>query len=179
MAKIFIEGNHNCLPGSKEYKTAEELGYELTSRGYAVVSSARKGISEAVFCGAIRGDDNSKRIAIDCAEIDLPRNTKFNKEVIADNFFDMKMRNCTNSDAFIFLPGSFNVLANMGIVLQLKQFELMGNKPMICMGEQLSEALQVFGFYNEDVLDGFKNVIMVSTPIEAVQKLNDFFKKPH
>jgi predicted Rossmann-fold nucleotide-binding protein len=177
MARIYIEGNHKCQPDSKEYQIAEQLGTKLARVGFSVVSSARKGISEAVFKGAILGSDDSVRIAIDCAEINLPRNSKYTKEIIADNYFDMKMRNCINSDAFIFLPGSFAVLSNLAIILQLKELELMGNKPVICVGEQLEEVLSVFGFYNEQVVDAFDRVIHVDNIDEAVNKLIEIFRK--
>lgn len=177
MARIYVEGNHQCLPNSPEYQTAEILGKKLSSLGFTIVSSARKGISEAVFKGAIEGNDDSVRVAIDCAEINLPRNSKYTKEIIADNYFDMKMRNCINSDAFIFLPGSFAVLSNLAIILQLKELELMGNKPVICVGEQLDEVLNIFGFYNEEVIEAFERVALVNNIDEAIEKLKEIFKK--
>ncbi|MCL2039590.1 MAG: hypothetical protein FWG85_04075 [Bacteroidetes bacterium] len=177
MPRVFIEGNHNSQSDSKEYKDAELLGKKLVALGYTVVSSARKGISEAVFKGAEKENSNSIRVAIDCAEINLPRNNKFSKEIIADNYFDMKMKNCINSDAFIFLPGSFSVLCNLAIVLQLKKLELMGNKPLICVGEQLENILELFSFYNEDVLDIFDKLFFVDDVDGAVNVLIKNLKK--
>ena len=176
MARIFIEGNNCCLNDSKEYKEAEYLGKKLAEKGYVIVSSARKGIAEAVFKGAMEEVEDSIRVAIDCPEINLPRNTKYTKEIIADNFFDMKMKNCINSDAFIFLTGSFSVLSNLSIILQLKELQLMGNKPLICVGEQLEEVINVFGFYNEDVLDISDNIIYAKTIDDAINKLENALK---
>ena len=177
MARIYIDGNHNCPQGSKEYQDAESLGKKLAELGFTIVSSARIGVSEAIFKGAIAGNDNSIRIAIDCAEINLPRNKNYTKEIIADNYFDMKMRNCINSDAFIFLAGSFAVLSNLAIILQLKELELMGGKPVICVGEQLDELLNILSFYNEDLLEAVNKVIRVENVDEAAKELLNAFKK--
>ena len=176
MARIFIEGNHSCQPGDQEYQNAELLGKKLAGLGHTIVSSAHKGVSEAVFVGAMAEDENSVRIAINCLEVNIPRNNKYTKEIVADNYFDMKMKNCINSDAFIFLPGSFAVLSNLAIILQLKELELMGDKPVICFGEQLEEVLNVFGFYNEEVIDTFEKIIHAKNIDEAVEKLTKFFK---
>ena len=177
MPRIFIEGNNKCLPNSKEYKDAELLGKKLSALGYTIVSSARKGISEAAFKGAEEENDDSIRVAIDCVEINLPRNNKYTKEIIADNYFDMKMKNCISSDAFIFLPGSFSVLCNLAIILQLKDLELMGNKPVICVGEQLKDILELFSFYNEDVLEIYDKLFFVENVSEAVETLVNCLKK--
>jgi len=178
MARIFIEGSPSCLPNTEAYKLAEELGRKLASRGFAIVSSARKGVSEAAFIGAISANEHSTRIAVDCAEINLPRNNKFTKEIIADNYFDMKMRNCINSDAFIFFSGDFAVLSNLSIILQLKQLELMGNKPLICIGEEMLEVLNTLSFYSEETLEIFSSEVFLANTIdEAVAYIVDFFSK--
>lgn len=177
MPRIFIEGNNKLPHDSKEYKEAELLGKQLSALGYIIVSSSRKGISEAVFKGAVEENNNSIRVAIDCVEINLPRNNKYSKEIIADNFFDMKMKNCINSDAFIFLPGSFSVLCNLAIILQLKELELMGNKPLICVGESIKNTLKQFSFYNENVLERFNKLFFVKDVNEAVKVLTESLKK--
>ena len=178
MARIFVEGNTFCLPDSEEYLIALELGKQLASNNFTIVSNVRKGVTEAVFKGAYMTNENIIRLAVDCAEINLPRNTVFSKEIIADNFFDMKMRICVNSDGFVFLTGSFSVLSNIAIILQLKQLELMGNKPIICVGDQWPEVLNTLSFYNENSLKGFtENVILVKSVDEAVNNLVNFFNK--
>jgi len=175
MPRIFIEGNRRATVESDEYQAAEKIGFELSRKGFVIVSSAGKGISEAAFAGAIRGSDNSKRVAIDCSEINLPRNSKFTDVVIANNYFDMKMKNCINSDGFIFFSGGFEVLTNLSIILQLKELELMGEKPVICIGDQLEETLESGGFYNEDVVDSFAQIFFVPDADEAIKKALDFF----
>jgi predicted Rossmann-fold nucleotide-binding protein len=177
MPRIFIEGDHRATPGSNEYDAAEKMGYELAKEGFVIVSSAGMGISEAVFSGAIRWDDSSRRVAIDCDEINLPRNSKFNEIVATPNYFDMKMKNCINSDGFIFFPGSFEVLSNLSIIFQLKELELMGRKPVICIGEQLEEVLSTCGFYNENIVDSLEEVILADNVEEAIDKTLDAFKK--
>jgi predicted Rossmann-fold nucleotide-binding protein len=177
MSKIFIGGDLHCQPESSEYKDAEEIGFGLAQKGFTIVSSAYMGTSVAAFKGAIEGNDNSRRIALDCAEIDLQRNTDYTEMVIADNYFDMKMKSCINSDAFIFLPGSFDVLSMLAIVLQLKQLKLMGKKPIICVGDQLEEMLNSFGFYNEDVLDYFGEVILLENAKDAISKISCIFER--
>jgi predicted Rossmann-fold nucleotide-binding protein len=176
MSKIFIGGDLHCQPESSEYKIAEEIGYGLAKKGFTIVSSAYMGASKAAFHGAIRGNDNSRRIALDCSEIELERNASYTEIVIADNYFDMKMKSCINSDAFVFLPGSFDVLSMLAIVLQLKQLKLMGKKPTIFVGEQLEEMLNSFGFYNEDVIDYFNEVIFLKDAAEAISQITSLFE---
>jgi predicted Rossmann-fold nucleotide-binding protein len=175
MLRVFVEGDHRVVPESAEYDSAEKIGYELAKKEFVLVSSAGKGVSEAVFSGAIRWNENSKRIAIDCDEINLPRNSKFTDIVVASNYFDMKMKNCINSDGFIFFSGGFEVLSNLSIILQLKQLELMGKKPVICIGEQLDNVLSTHSFYNEDVMDNIEEVIFVPTAEEATIKILELF----
>ena len=177
MPRIFIEGDRRALPESDDYKAAEKMGFELAQKGFVIVSSAGKGVSEAVFEGAIRGNDNSKRVAIDCSEINLPRNSKFTDVVGTKTYFEMKMKNCINSDAFIFFAGGFEVLSNLSIILQLKELELMGEKPVICIGEQLEGTLDSYGFYNEDVVDGFDEIFFIDNAEQATKKILEFFKK--
>ena len=177
MPRVFIKGNHKALPESADYKSAEKIGYELSKRGFIIVSSVQKGISEAAFAGAIRGNDNSKRIAIDCKEVDLPRNSKYTEVIVADNYFDMKMKKCINSNSFIFFAGGFGILSDIAIILHLKELKLMGNKLVICVGEQLEEALSAYSFYNEDVIDWFQQIVFVDDADEAIQKTLDFFDK--
>jgi len=178
MPRIFIEGcRREINTESEEYKAAEKVGFELSQKGFVIVSSAGKGISEAAFLGAIRGNDNSKRVAIDCSEINLPRNSKFTDIVVAKDYFDMKMKNCINSDGFIFFSGGFEVLSNLSIILQLKELDLMGEKPVICIGEQLEETLGAYGFHNEDVVDSFSQIFFVNDADEAINKTLEFFNK--
>ena len=176
MARVFVMGDSTCSPESVDYIFGYEFGKLLAKKGFTVLSSARKGISEAVFRGASSVDTKSVRIAVDCVEINLPRNNCFSKEIIADNYFDMKMKSCINSDAFVFFSGGFDVLSDLSILLNLKQLELMGNKPIICIGEQLQGVLDSLFFYNEDALESsITKVVIVDTIAEAIDYINTFF----
>ena len=176
MPKIFIEGNHKCAEGSSEYQAAEKIAYELSKKGFDIVGSTGKGVSEAAFNGAIKGNNNSKRIAIDCNEFKFEKNSKYSEVIATDNYFEMKKQNCTIPDAFIFFTGSFNVLSNLFIILQLKELELMGEKTVICIGEQLEEGLSACSFYNEDILDSFGQIFFVEKSEDAVTKILENFK---
>jgi len=175
MAKVFIGGGLNSTPESEDYIFAKDLGKELAERGFTVVSTAYLGVAEATFIGASLGNDNSKRIAIGCDEVNLPRNKSYTDLIIADNYFDMKMKFCTNADAFVFLPGYFDTLSIIFIVLQLKQLKLMGKKPVICVGELLEEMFNNLSFYNDEVLAFYEKGIFVNTVDGVIDNLKNFF----
>jgi predicted Rossmann-fold nucleotide-binding protein len=174
-ARIFIAGAIGAKVDSLNYELAKTIGKELASRGFTIVSGAYMGISDAAFSGAISGNENSKRLALACDEIEMQRNAHYSDIIVADNFFDMKMKSCINSDAFIFLPGCFGTLSMLFVVLQLKQLKLMGKKPVICVGEVLEEMFNNLSFYNSDILEFYHNGIFVRTADEVIKEIEKFF----
>ena len=55
--KIAIFGASGCIPGSEEYINATELGYQLASCGFDVVTGGYSGTMEAISLGASKIDN--------------------------------------------------------------------------------------------------------------------------
>ena len=183
---VSIFGSARTNPENKYYKMAEELAYQLTKNKYGVITGGGPGIMEAGNKGAKRGGGKSVGL-----NIELPFEQKSNdyvdndKRINFDYFFVRKVMFIKYAQGFVVLPGGFGTLDEMFEALTLIQTEKSGKFPVILVGKDFWSGLM--DWIKTTLLDEEKNIspedldliTIVDTPKEAVNHINDFYKKYH
>ena len=181
---VSIFGSARTEPGSKYYKLAEEIAFELTQLGYGVITGGGPGIMEAANLGAKRGKGRSVGI-----NIDLPFEQEPNlfidpdKLITFDHFFVRKVMFMKYAQGFIVLPGGFGTFDELFEALTLIQTEKIGRFPIILVGEEYWKDL--VKWIKKTMLEEQKNISpedldlfhVVNTAEEAVNKIDQFYSK--
>jgi uncharacterized protein (TIGR00730 family) len=181
---VSIFGSARTEPGTKYFKLAEDIAYQLTQRGYGVITGGGPGIMEAGNIGAKRGKGPSVGI-----NIDLPFEQEPNlfidsdKLITFDHFFVRKVMFMKYAQGFVVLPGGFGTLDELFEALTLIQTEKIGKFPIILAGKDYWEGLvdwikKTMLEENQNIsandLDLFK---LVDTAEEAVEFIDKFYSK--
>tara|TARA_Y100000589_G_scaffold288675_1_gene290246 strand:+ start:2401 stop:3102 length:702 start_codon:yes stop_codon:yes gene_type:complete len=183
---VSIFGSARTKPENKYYKIAEELAYQLTLNKYGVITGGGGGIMEAGNKGANRGGGKSVGL-----NIKLPFEQQANKFIDKDKiinfdyFFVRKVMFIKYAQGFVVLPGGFGTLDEMFEALTLIQTHKSGNFPVILVGKKFWDGL--LKWIKEMLLEEEGNISpedmdlikIVDSPNEAVEHINDFYKKYH
>jgi len=181
---VSVFGSARTKPDNKYYKQAEEIGYLLTQSGYGVISGGGPGIMEAANKGASRGEGKSVGL-----NIELPFEQSSNpyidndKLINFDYFFVRKVMFVKYAQGFIVLPGGVGTLDELFEAITLIQTQKIGKFPIVLVGKTYWEGLLVW--IKEVMLAKEQNISIddldlfnvVDTPVEAVDIINNFYKK--
>mgnify|MGYP000338919055 FL=1 len=181
---VSVFGSARTKPDNKFYKQAEEIGYLLTQSGYGVISGGGPGIMEAANKGAKRGEGKSVGL-----NIELPFEQSHNQYIDNDKilnfdyFFVRKVMFVKYAQGFIVLPGGVGTLDELFEAITLIQTQKIGKFPIVLVGKTYWEGL--LAWIKEIMLAKEKNISIedldlfnvVDTPAEAVDIINDFYKK--
>lgn len=181
---VSIFGSARTKPENPYYQLAEEIAFELTQRGYGVITGGGPGIMEAGNKGAKRGGGTSVGL-----NIELPFEQYSNpyidrdKIINFDYFFVRKVMFIKFSQGFIVLPGGFGTLDELFEALTLIQTEKIAAFPVILVGKKYWSGL--LDWIKSTVLAEEKNINpidldliqLVDTPEEAVKAIDDFYNK--
>jgi len=181
---VSVFGSARTKPDNKYYKQAEEIGYLLTQSGYGVISGGGPGIMEAANKGASRGEGKSVGL-----NIELPFEQSSNpyidndKLINFDYFFVRKVMFVKYAQGFIVLPGGVGTLDELFEAITLIQTQKIGKFPIVLVGKTYWEGL--LAWIKEVMLAKEQNISIedldlinvVDTPVEAVDIINDFYKK--
>ena len=119
---VSVFGSARTLPENKYYKTAEEIGFLLTLKGYGVITGGGPGIMEAANKGAKRGGGKSVGL-----NIELPFEQSHNdfidndKILNFDYFFVRKVMFVKYAQGFIVLPCGVGTLDELFEAITLIQ----------------------------------------------------------
>jgi uncharacterized protein (TIGR00730 family) len=181
---VSVFGSARTKPDNQYYKQAEEIGYLLTQSGYGVISGGGPGIMEAANKGASRGEGKSVGL-----NIELPFEQSSNpyidndKLINFDYFFVRKVMFVKYAQGFIVLPGGVGTLDELFEAITLIQTQKIGKFPIVLVGKAYWKGL--LAWIKEVMLAKEKNISIedldlinvVDTPAEAVDIINDFYKK--
>jgi uncharacterized protein (TIGR00730 family) len=188
MAKIgpcvSIFGSARTTEDNTYFELAEEIAYQLTQKGYGVITGGGPGIMEAGNKGAQRGGGKSAGL-----NIDLPFEQQANpyidndKLIDFDYFFVRKVMFVKYSQGFVVMPGGVGTLDELFEALTLIQTEKIGRFPIVLVGKKYWEGL--LDWIKEVVLDTEANISpedmdlisLVDTAEEAVDCIDDFYSK--
>jgi uncharacterized protein (TIGR00730 family) len=181
---VSLFGSARTQPDAPEYTLAEEIAYQLTGRGYGVITGGGPGIMEAANKGARRGGGTSVGL-----NIDLPFEQYTNpyvdkeKSLHFDYFFVRKVMFMKYSQGFIVMPGGFGTLDEMFEALTLIQTQKIARFPIVLVGRSYWQGLldwiqSTMGEKHAYIhLDDMNLINLVDTAEEAVAVINAFYSK--
>lgn len=183
---VSIYGSARTKPEDKYYKLAENIAYKLTQHGYGVITGGGPGVMEAGNKGAHRGGGVSVGLNIELPfeQHDNPYIDK-DKSLDFDYFFVRKVMFVKYTQAFVAMPGGFGTLDELFEALTLIQTEKIGNFPIILVGSKFWNGL--IDWIKSTLLEEYQNIskkdldlfIIVDTPDEVVDIIDNFYKKHH
>ena len=181
---VSIFGSARTKPDNKYFKLAEEVAFQLTQRGYGVITGGGPGIMEAGNKGAKRGKGVSVGL-----NIDLPFEQHDNpyidrdKSLDFDYFFVRKVMFMKYAQGFVVLPGGFGTMDELFEAITLIQTGKIGRFPIVLVGKKFWDGLLDWikqtllkdnGNISEKDLNLFR---LVDTADEAVEHFVKFYKK--
>lgn len=181
---VTIFGSARTKEENPYYKLAEEVAFQLTQKGYGVITGGGPGIMEAGNRGARRGGGTSVGLNIFLPfEQSSNPYIDFDKLITFDYFFVRKVMFVKFSQGFIVLPGGFGTLDELFEALTLIQTKKIGKFPVVMVGKQFWGGL--VEWIKSTMLEKEKNIspedlnlfYLVDTPEEAVKAIDDFYNK--
>lgn len=181
---VSIFGSARTHHNDKYYRLAEEIAFELTQKGYGVITGGGPGIMEAANKGAARGKGKSVGI-----NIDLPFEQRPNayidadKLITFDHFFVRKVMFMKYAQGFIVLPGGFGTFDELFEAITLIQTRKIGKFPIILVGHKYWKGL--IHWIKEEMLAEEHNIspedldlfTVVDTAKEAVNVIVKFYSR--
>ena len=181
---VSVFGSARTQPDNVFYQQAEEIGYLLTQKGYGVITGGGPGIMEAANKGAKKGGGKSVGL-----NIELPFEQSHNQFIDHDKllnfdyFFVRKVMFVKYAQGFIVLPGGVGTLDELFEAITLIQTGKIGKFPIVLVGSSYWEG--VINWIKTMMLEKEKNIDIndlklfkvVDTPIEAVEIIEEFYKK--
>jgi len=178
---VSVFGSARTKEDDPYYIMGEEIGYELTQKGYGVITGGGPGIMEAANKGATRGKGKSVGLAIS-----LPFEEYTNlyvdrdKKIDFDYFFVRKVMFVKYAQGFIVLPGGMGTLDELFEAITLIQTEKIGKFPIILVGSKfwggmidwIKSTLLENGKISEKDLNLFH---VVDKTEDAIQIIVDFY----
>lgn len=180
---VTIFGSARTHQDHNMYKHAEEIAFQLTQRGYGIITGGGPGIMEAGNRGASRGGGTSVGLNIDLPfeqnsnpYIDPDKNLQF------DYFFVRKVMFVKYSQGFIVMPGGFGTLDELFEALTLIQTNKIGRFPIVLFGKE----------YWGGLIEWIKNTVLkenninpedlnlfhlVDQPEAAIKVIDEFYAK--
>ena len=133
---VAIFGSARTKPDDKYYVMAEEIAYELTQRGFGVITGGGPGIMEAGNKGAHRGGGKSVGLNI-VLPMEQSSNPYIDKDKCIDfqYFFTRKTIFTRYAQGFIVMPGGFGTLDEFFEALTLVQTQKLANFPIVLVGK--------------------------------------------
>ncbi|MBI4528677.1 MAG: TIGR00730 family Rossman fold protein [Deltaproteobacteria bacterium] len=172
---VTIFGSARFEEGHPYYELARQLGTELATAGFTVMTGGGPGIMEAVNRGA---KDVGGR-SIGC-NINLPQEQKPNpyldRWITFRHFFVRKVMLVKYSYAFVALPGGFGTLDEIFETATLIQTGKIEEFPLVLMGTEFWRPLLEF-IQNRLVAagtvdaDDVKRIVVTDSPREAVDNI--------
>ena len=178
---VSIFGSARARPGSKHYKLAEEIAYQIARAGYAIITGSGPGLMEAANNGARKAEGFSIGL-----NIQLPREQKPNRFVDTvlsfRYFFVRKVMFVKYAKAFVILPGGYGTFDEFFEAITLIQTKRISRFPVILFDskywkpllEWLKSTVYSQGNISKEDLDLF---ILTDEPREVVQAIKRFYDK--
>ncbi|MGF1642880.1 MAG: TIGR00730 family Rossman fold protein [Thiotrichales bacterium] len=178
---VSIFGSARTPADDPIYQLAEEIAYQLSEAGFAVVSGGGPGIMEAANKGAKRGRSPSVGL-----NIQLPHEQVGNdyQDIALSfrHFFSRKVMFVKYASAYVVLPGGFGTLDELAEILTLVQTGKSRRIPIILVHrpfwsgllDWFEQTLASEGKISAEDLRLFK---VIDEPREVVDAIFDYYEK--
>lgn len=180
---VTIFGSARSKPSNKYFKLAEEIAYNLTKKGFGVISGGGPGIMEAANKGAHFGGGRSVGPNIELLNEQSPNPfIDSDKLITFDYFFVRKLMFTKYSQGYIVLPGGFGTLDELFEAITLIQTHKLVRFPIVLVGTAYWGGLvdwikaQVMASNNIDPAD-LDIFTLVDDAGSAVEVIEDYYNK--
>jgi uncharacterized protein (TIGR00730 family) len=181
---VSIFGSARTSPDNPYYKLAEEIAFQLTKKGFGIITGGGPGIMEAGNIGAKRGKGRSVGI-----NISLPFEQEPNffidsdKLVTFDHFFVRKVMFMKYAQGFVVLPGGFGTFDELFEAMTLIQTRKIGRFPIVLVGHKFWDGL--VEWIKSSMLESEHNISkedmdlfsVVDSAEEVVEIIDSFYSK--
>lgn len=177
---VSLFGSARLKPEDPDYQLAEDIAFQLSDAGFAVVSGGGPGIMEAANKGAKRG--RSPSIGLN---IELPHEQVSNEyqdvSLSFRHFFSRKVMFVKYASAYVVLPGGFGTLDELVEILTLVQTGKSRRIPIVLVGSRFWSGLIDWfrstmltrGTISENDLALFT---LVDTPAEVLDRIFEHYE---
>ncbi|MGQ9846261.1 MAG: LOG family protein [Bacteroidales bacterium] len=133
---VSIFGSARTKPENKYYQLAENIAYNLTQKGFGIITGGGPGIMEAANKGAKRGGGKSVGVNI-VLEFEQHPNPYIDKDKIINfnYFFVRKVMFMKYAQGFVILPGGFGTFDELFEALTLIQTHKIARFPIVLVGK--------------------------------------------
>ena len=178
---VSIFGSARTPPDHPDYLLAEEIAYQLSEAGFAIVSGGGPGIMEAANKGAQRGKSPSIGL-----NIKLPQEQEGNpyQDIALSfrHFFSRKVMFVKYASAYVVLPGGFGTLDELAEMLTLIQTGKSRRIPIILVNRRFWDGLLSWfertlvaeGTISPEDMDLF---VVVDSPEDVVNTVFDYYQR--
>lgn len=181
---VSIFGSARTKPDNKYYQLAEEIAYNLTQKGFGIITGGGPGIMEAANKGAKRGGGKSVGVNIHLEFEQHPNPYIDEDKVITfDYFFVRKVMFMKYAQGFVVLPGGFGTFDELFESLTLIQTNKIARFPIVLAGKDYWEGLlkwikDVVLNEQHNISEQDLNLIYVAENAEdAANHIHNFYKE--
>ncbi|MBM3448030.1 MAG: TIGR00730 family Rossman fold protein [Bacteroidetes bacterium] len=181
---VSIFGSARTKESNPYYQIGHDIAFQLTQKGYGVITGGGPGIMEAANAGAKKGQGASVGLNIKLPFEQYPNSfIDYDKSLHFDYFFVRKVMFVKYSQGFVVMPGGFGTLDELFEALTLIQTYKIGRFPIVLVGKYFWEGLVQWikatlltaeNNINEEDLELFK---VVDTAEEAVAEIDKFYSQ--
>jgi uncharacterized protein (TIGR00730 family) len=181
---VSIFGSARTHPDNPYYQVGHDIAYQLTQKGYGVITGGGPGIMEAANKGAKEGQGASVGLNIKLPFEQYPNSfIDYDKSINFDYFFVRKVMFVKYSQGFIVMPGGFGTLDEMFEAITLIQTYKIGRFPIILVGHSFWDGL--VQWIKNVMLEREHNIspddlnlfVVVDTAQEAVEEIDKFYSQ--
>lgn len=168
---ISVFGGSDAQPGSSAYEVARDVGARLAEAGWLVQNGGYGGVMEASSRGAREAGGRSIGITTRAFTFRASGNAYLHEERPEADLFDRTRRLIDGAAGFIVLPGRTGTLAELAFLWALSKAGLLGDKPVILLGDPWSGLLD--SLRRLDLLDpgALRTTRVVAGPRAAVEAI--------
>ena len=180
---VSIFGSARSKPGSQDYKTAEELAYLLTKKGFGIITGGGPGVMEAANKGAHFAGGKSVGLNINLPFEQIPNPfIDPDKLIDFDHFFVRKVMFMKYAQGYIVLPGGFGTLDEMFEAITLVQTQKQVSFPIVLVDKDYWNGLitwiqEKLLAENKITPEDMDIITLVDTAEEAVRIIEGFYEK--
>ncbi len=144
--QIAVFGSFLAHRQSAEYRMAEVLGYELATRGFALMCGGHGGIAEALVAGAARGGGEVTGVSLSESHYrdrSAPVIPRIVRTVQAATVAE-RLARFAEADGFVFFSGGIGSLAEFSFVWHTLQLEMAFDRPVVLLSRSWKPVLAEF-----------------------------------
>lgn len=130
---VTVFGSSRPRPGDAQYSVAQELGGELARKGFIVCSGGYAGTMEAVSRGV--KEAGGQTIGITAHFFKAHANQFIDQEIRKKTWQERLFALIEHSDAFVTCPGGTGTLAELAVVWEMLNKNVISGKPLVVLGE--------------------------------------------